>query len=93
MSVDSLMNSTASALAPAHPQADPRLVDMARRILADIEGGRVSSIAFLVVTPLGQMQWPAYGMQATELYMTAALFQRSIEQQMTKPAKSNILRT
>lgn len=93
---DELMNGSSGAAeaiaSPPAPAANPQLVEMTRRLLADVEAGKITSLACLIVTGFGQVQWPAYGMQMADLYVAASLFQRSLEAAMTGQNKGRILR-
>ncbi len=93
---DDLLNGAAAATAiDAAKQAfvaDPMLVALADRILSDVKAGRVTSVAAILVGPAGNVQWPAHGVQATELYLGAGLFQRTVEGMVTQQKSSRILR-
>jgi hypothetical protein len=93
---DDLMNgaATAPAIEPAKQafMADPGLVALAERVLADAKSGAITSMAVVLCNRTGNTQWPAHGVQATELYLGAGLFQRSIENIVTGRAQSNASR-
>lgn len=90
---DKLMNGSAAASAvdPLKQafMADPGAVRLAESLLADVKSGKVSSLAVICVTPTGQVQWPAHGVQATELYLGAGIFQRQIEGMVTGARKNS----
>lgn len=56
----------------------------------EVASGVVSSYLIIKVTPQGRIEWPAWGMQASELYMGCSMFQRAVEQMMA--GKKNIIR-
>ena len=68
------------------PQANPQLVAFLDKILAEAKAGRISSIACLIVSPLGNINVPAYGMQSSELYIGADLFKTALLNAMSRPA-------
>jgi hypothetical protein len=97
---DQLMNGASSAAIAAGEGAqskpawrpDPSLVALAERLVVDVKSGAVTSLAALLVNATGNVQWPAHGTQALELYFGAAAFQRQIEQLLTGRNNSRILR-
>jgi hypothetical protein len=90
---DKLMSGTAEApkidAAKDVFQADPNLVALAQKFLDDVKGGKCTSAALILVNNLGNVQWPAHGLQACELYLAAGIFQRSIEGMVTSSLKNS----
>ena len=82
----SAVDPTKLAFAP-----DPALLALAERFVAEIKTGKITSFAGIIVGPSGQVQWPAHGLQATELYLGAGLFQRFVEGMVTNQKGSRIL--
>lgn len=95
---DLMSGTSAEAIAAAATKdkpavvADPALVALAERLLADVKAGRVTSMAAIIAAPMGAVQWPAHGSQALELYFGASAFQRQIEGLLTGQNKSRIIR-
>lgn len=96
---DDLMNGASSGAIAAGTEkdkptfiADPNLLALAERLVADVKGGRVTSAVIIAAAPGGTVQWPAHGIQALELYFGAAAFQRQIEGLLTGQNKSRIIR-
>jgi len=81
---DELLAGVRDANAPLTTgKVSPQLLAITRQILADVEAGKITSIAFITVSALGQIQWPGFGMQVADMYVGAGLFQRSIEAALT----------
>jgi hypothetical protein len=62
-----LKNGTALGGTPQAYQAPPQLVEFAQSIMDGVKCGQITSLACIKIGPMGQMAWPAWGMQANEL--------------------------
>jgi hypothetical protein len=66
----------------------PPLVALVEQIMDGVRAGRISSLACITVSPMGQMQWPGFGMQIAELMIGADLMRDDMKQALrTQPSK------
>ena len=73
------------------PQAfapPPDLVKLVEGIMEGVRAGRITSLACITVSPMGQMQWPGFGMQLAEMMIGAELMRDEMKKAMfTQPGK------
>jgi hypothetical protein len=75
----------------APPRANPDLVKLLTQLMDGVTTGKITSIACVTVSPLGQMQWPGCGMQIAEMMIGAELMRDDMKQAM-RGAANKILR-
>lgn len=85
---DALKGSTAAP--PYTPP--PALVALVQSLMEGVSTGRITSLGCLIIGPMGQMQWPGFGMQTLELMTAAELMRDDIKQAMRGGSGSKILR-
>jgi hypothetical protein len=74
--------------------ANPALVELCNSIVEGVRSGRISSMACITVSPLGNVQWPGSGMQVGELMLGAEMMRDDMKQAMRgRAAASKILQT
>lgn len=76
--------------APFRP--NPDLLMLANQLLEGVATGKITSLACVTVSPLGQMQWPGCGMQMAEMMIGAELMRDDMKQAMRGAGSSKILR-
>lgn len=79
---EALKNS--SSLNPAHKAytPPPQLVALAQHVMDGVKTGKISSLGVVTVSPLGEINVPACGMQALEIYAGADLLKDEIKAAM-----------
>ena len=60
----------------------PDLVKLVEQLMAGVMAGRISSLACVTVSPLGQMQWPGFGTQVPEMMIGAELMRDDMKAAM-----------
>ena len=60
----------------------PDLVRLVEQLMAGVIAGRISSLACVTVSPLGQMQWPGFGTQVPEMMIGAELMRDDMKAAM-----------
>ena len=60
----------------------PDLVQLVNQLMAGVLAGRISSLACVTVSPLGQMQWPGFGTQVPEMMIGAELMRDDMKAAM-----------
>lgn len=73
-------------------RGNPDLVALITQLMEGVTSGRITSIACITVSPLGQMQWPGVGMQIAEMMIGAELMRDDMKQAMRGAAAGKILR-
>jgi hypothetical protein len=76
---EALLNSATGA-APYKPP--PPLLALAQSLLEGVQSGRITSLAAIIVTPMGHIQWPGFGMQTLELMTGAELMRDDMKAAM-----------
>jgi hypothetical protein len=70
----------------------PDLVKLIGQLMEGVTAGRITSIACVTVSPVGQMQWPGCGMQIAEMMIGAELMRDDMKAAMRGNTSSKILR-
>ena len=66
----------------------PDLVRLVEGIMEGVKSGRISSLACIAISPLGQMHWPGFGMQMSEMMIGAELMRDEMKKAMfAQPSK------
>ena len=60
----------------------PDLVRLVEGIMEGVKSGRISSLACIAISPLGQMQWPGFGTQVPEMMIGAELMRDDMKAAM-----------
>ncbi len=71
---------------------NPDLVMLVQQLAAGVMGGRITSLACVTVSPLGQMQWPGVGTQIAEMLIGAELMRDTMKAAMLGGGGSKVLR-
>ena len=73
-----------SSLSPADKAYQPpeQLLALAQYVMDGVKAGRISSLCCVIVSPLGEITWPAFGMQASDLMNGAEFFRDDLKAAM-----------
>lgn len=63
-------------------RANPDLVMLVTQLMDGITSGKITSLACVTVSPMGQMQWPGCGMQIAEMFIGAELMMDDMKHAM-----------
>ena len=74
---DSILNA-----GKAEYQPPAQLLALAQSVLDGVRKGKITSLACIIVTPVGQMQWPGFGLQTGELMIGAELMRDDMKKAM-----------
>ena len=80
------MKTLAALTGGAHPAVNPQLVAFAEHILAQVKAGKVSTLAAVLVSPLGNIETPIAGTQGAEAYLGADVLKQQILNAMQRPS-------
>ncbi len=61
---------------------NPELVHLVQQLAAGVASGKITSLACITVSPMGQMQWPGVGMQVAEMMIGAELMRDDMKHAM-----------
>lgn len=87
--LEDLKNGTALKTEFAPP---PALIALVQSLAEGVATGRITSLACIIVGPMGQVQWPGFGMQTGELMLGAEMMRDDMKAAMRGGPASKILR-
>lgn len=73
-------------------QPDPHLKKLAQDLLDGVNNGSITSMACIIVSPLGELRWPGVGRQLAEMFTGADMMQDDMKAAMRGQSSGKILR-